>query len=173
MVNLSSQYPKWLLRYTVVMSMFVLSKWQRVALPTRWRASLRALFYCYLTFLDHRKNISRKVRTKFQNCHLDKTNMDKTNLYRLQISIGDPKKIAPKMTVLERSWWRSSTRAQVLPTTRDSRPGSSSGPSSKSILKPFCSIKLYKFYINAMTKYPLPTGFSWKRYVFFTQNFYQ
>ena len=50
----------------------------------------RALFYCYLTFLDHRTNISRKVRTprlvrvsrapnKFKNCHLDKTNMDKTS----------------------------------------------------------------------------------------------
>ena len=35
-------------------------------LPTRRRASVRALFYCYLTFLDHRTNT-------FQNCHLDKT----------------------------------------------------------------------------------------------------
>ena len=77
------------------MSMFVLSKWLRVALQTRWRASVRALFYCYLIFLDHRTNISRKVRTprrvrvlgvpnKFQNCHLDKTNMDKTSQHRLQ-----------------------------------------------------------------------------------------
>ena len=47
---------------TVVMSMFVSSKWHRVAHPTRWRASVRARFYCYLTFLDHRTNISRKVR---------------------------------------------------------------------------------------------------------------
>ena len=57
------------------------------------RASVRALFYCYLTFLDHRTNISRKVRTlrrinasrapnKFQNYHLDKTNMDKTSQHR-------------------------------------------------------------------------------------------
>ena len=45
-------------RCTVVMSMFVSSKWQRVALPTPWRASVQALFYCYLTFLDHRTNIS-------------------------------------------------------------------------------------------------------------------
>ena len=49
---------------TVVMPMFVSSKWQRVALPTRWRASVRALFFCYLTFLDHRTNISRKVRAR-------------------------------------------------------------------------------------------------------------
>ena len=74
----------------VVMSMFVLSKWQRVVLSTRWHASVRTLFYCYLTFLDHRTNISRKVcaprrisasgaPNKFQNCHLDKTNMDKTS----------------------------------------------------------------------------------------------
>ena len=75
---------------TVVMSKFFPSKWQRVALPTRWRASVRTLFYCYLTFLDQRTNISRKVHAprrvstsgapnKFQNCHLDKTNMDKTS----------------------------------------------------------------------------------------------
>ena len=44
-----------------VLSMFVLSKWQHVALPTRWCASVCALFYCYLTFLDHTTNISRKV----------------------------------------------------------------------------------------------------------------
>ena len=73
---------------TVVMSMFVSSKWQRVVLPTRWSASVRTLFYCYLTFLDHRTNISRKVRAprrviasgepnKIQNCHLDTTNMEK------------------------------------------------------------------------------------------------
>ena len=63
-------------RCTVVMSMFVLSKWQRVALPTRWRASMRALFCCYLTFLDHRTNISASgAPNKFQNCHLDKTNI--------------------------------------------------------------------------------------------------
>ena len=48
------------------------------------------LFYCYHTFLDHRTNISRKLHarrrvsvsgalSKFQNCHLDKTNMDKTS----------------------------------------------------------------------------------------------
>ena len=72
------------------MSMFVSSKWQHVALPTCWRASVRTLFYCYLTFLDHRTNISRKVHApwrvsalgapnKFQNCHLVKTNMDKTS----------------------------------------------------------------------------------------------
>ena len=77
-------------RCTVDMSMFVSSKWQRVALPTRWCPCVRALFYCYLTFLDHRTNVSRKVcaprhvsasgaPNKFQNCHLDKTNMDKTS----------------------------------------------------------------------------------------------
>ena len=41
--------------------MFVSSKWQHVALPTRWCASVRALCYCYLTFLDHRTNIISKV----------------------------------------------------------------------------------------------------------------
>ena len=77
----------------LLLSMFVLSKWQRVALPTRWRTSVRALLYCYLTFLDHRTNIRRKVRTprrvsalgepnKFQNCHLDETNMDITTVHQ-------------------------------------------------------------------------------------------
>jgi len=53
------------------------------------RASVCALFYCYPTFLDHTTNISRQVRaprrtsasgapSHIQNCHLDKTNMDKT-----------------------------------------------------------------------------------------------
>jgi len=42
--------------------MFVLSKWQRVALLMRWCALVLSLFYWYLTFLDHRTNISRKVR---------------------------------------------------------------------------------------------------------------
>jgi len=66
------------------MSMFVLSKWQRVALPTRWRASVPAFLYFYLTFLDHRTNISRKVHAprhvsasgapnKFKNSNMDKT----------------------------------------------------------------------------------------------------
>jgi len=74
-------------------------KWQRVALPTRWRTSVRTLFYCYLTFLDHRTNISRKVRAprcvsasgapnKFQNCHLNKTNMDKTSQYPLYRTVA-------------------------------------------------------------------------------------
>ena len=80
---------------TDVMSMFVSSKWQHVALLTRWCASMCALFYCYLTFLDHRTNISRKVHAPrcisalgapntFQNCHLDKTNMDKTSQHRFE-----------------------------------------------------------------------------------------
>jgi len=54
---------------------------------------VRALFYCHLNFLDHRTNISRKVGAprrvslsgapnKFQNCHLDKTNIDKTSQHR-------------------------------------------------------------------------------------------
>ena len=79
------------------MSMFVSSKWQRVALPTHWRASVGALFYCYITFLNHIKNIGRKVRAprhvsalgapnKFQNCHLDKTNMDKTSQHPYESS---------------------------------------------------------------------------------------
>ena len=77
---------------TVIMSMFVSSKWQREALPMRWHASVHAIFYCYHTFLDNRTNVSRKVRAprrvsalgapnNVQNCHLDKTNMDETNLY--------------------------------------------------------------------------------------------
>ena len=49
--------------------MFVLSKWQRVALRTRWRASVRALFYCYHTFLDHTTNINRKLHcTEARQC---------------------------------------------------------------------------------------------------------
>ena len=77
-----------------VSSMFVLSKWQCVALPTRWQASVRALFYCYYTFLDHTTNMRRKLRAprrvsasgapiNVQNCHLDKTNMDKTSQHPL------------------------------------------------------------------------------------------
>ena len=73
-----------------VLSMFVLSKWQCVALQMRWRVSVRTLFYSYHTFLDHTTNISRKVckprrvsvseaPNNVQNCHLDKTNMDKTS----------------------------------------------------------------------------------------------
>jgi len=72
-----------------VLSMFVLSKWHHVLLPTHWHASVRLLFYCNHTFLDHTTNISRKVhaprrislsgaQTNVQNCHLDKTNMDKS-----------------------------------------------------------------------------------------------
>jgi len=79
-----SEYTCHATRCTVVMSMFVSSKWKGV----------RALFYCYLTFLDHRTNNSRKVRAprrvsasgapnKFQNFHLDETNMDKTSQHRL------------------------------------------------------------------------------------------
>jgi len=34
-----------------------------VALPTRWRASVHSLFYCYHTFLDHTTNSSRKLRS--------------------------------------------------------------------------------------------------------------
>ena len=45
-----------------VLSMFVLSKWQCVALPTHWRASsVRALCCWFYTFLDHTTNISWKV----------------------------------------------------------------------------------------------------------------
>ena len=72
-----------LLRCPFVLSMFVSSKWQRVGLPMRWRGSVSALFYCWHTFLDHRTNISRKVRAprrasvsgapnNLQNGHLDK-----------------------------------------------------------------------------------------------------
>ena len=49
-------------RCNVIMSMFVASKWQRVALPKLWRASVCALFFCYHTFLDHKPNSSWKVR---------------------------------------------------------------------------------------------------------------
>ena len=81
-----------------VLSMFVMSKWQSVVLLTRWRASVRALFYWYHTFLDHTTNISIKVcaprcisasgaPNNFQNCHLDKTNMDKTSQQLLNIAL--------------------------------------------------------------------------------------
>ena len=77
---------------TVVMSMFASSKWQHVALPLRWRASVRALFYCYHTFLDHTTNISQKVcaprcvnvsgaPNDVPNCHLDKTTMDNSPMH--------------------------------------------------------------------------------------------
>ena len=77
-----------------VLSMFVLYKWQCVALPMCWCTSVRALFYCYHTYLDHTTNISWKVRAprrvsgsgapnNAQNCHLDKINMDKTSQLRL------------------------------------------------------------------------------------------
>ena len=50
------------------------------------RAWVRAFFYSYHVFLDHRTNISRKVRAPrcvstsrapdhVQNCHMDKTNL--------------------------------------------------------------------------------------------------
>ena len=52
-----------IIRWCDVLSMFVLSWWQSVALPTCWCTSVRALFYCYHTFLDHTTNISRKVHT--------------------------------------------------------------------------------------------------------------
>ena len=52
-----------------VLSMFVLSKWQRVALPMHWRASVRAHFYWF--GLEAPNNVS--------NCYLDKINMDKTS----------------------------------------------------------------------------------------------
>ena len=75
-----------------VLSMFVLSKWQCVALPTHWHASVRTLFYWLHTFLDHTTNNSRKVATPrrvsasgsqnaVQNCHLDKTNMDNSSMH--------------------------------------------------------------------------------------------
>ena len=73
--------------------MFVLSKWQCVALTTCWRASVRALFNSFPTFLDQTTNISRKVRAPRRvsasgasndvpNCHLDKTNMDNSSMHR-------------------------------------------------------------------------------------------
>ena len=82
-----------------VLSMFVLSKWQCVALPTCWRALIRALYWFH-TFLDHTTNISSKVRTQrrvspsgapneVHNCHLDKKNMENSSMHRL-LSICGP-----------------------------------------------------------------------------------
>ena len=79
--------------------MFVLSKWQHVSLPKHWCASVRALFYCYYTFLDHTTKISRKVRelrrisasgapNNVQNCLLDKTNMGKTSQHHIYCPIS-------------------------------------------------------------------------------------
>ena len=73
--------------------MFVLSKWQCVALPTHWRALVRTLFYLFHTFLDQTINISRKMRAPRResasvapndvpNCHLDKTNMDNSSMHQ-------------------------------------------------------------------------------------------
>ena len=61
-----------------------LSKWQRVALPMRWRASVHALFHCYLTspsWITEQISVGKWAPNNLQNGHLDKTNMDKTNLY--------------------------------------------------------------------------------------------
>ena len=63
-----------------------------------WRASERTLLNCYHTFLDHTTNISRKVRAPRRvsalgapnnvlNCHLDKTNMDKTSQHECRWSV--------------------------------------------------------------------------------------
>ena len=76
-----------------VLSMFVLSKWQRVALLMHWRASVRALFYSFHTLLDHSTNIIRKMHAPrrvsasgapndVQNCHLDKINMENSSMHR-------------------------------------------------------------------------------------------
>ena len=100
-------------RSTVVMSMFVLSKWQRVALPMRWHASVRALFYYYLTFLDPRTNISRKVGVprhvsasgapnKFQNCHLGKQTWTKHHNTLIQAQAGRFSECSP---AIQQSWW--------------------------------------------------------------------
>ena len=72
--------------------MFVLPRRQCVVLPTRADApQCCGIFNCYHTLLDHcTTNINRKVHApkrisalgapnNFQNCHLDKTNMDKTS----------------------------------------------------------------------------------------------
>ena len=98
------------------MSMFVSSKWQHVTLPTGWRASVCALFYCYLTFLDHRTNISRKVGTpgapnKFQNCHLDKANMDKTSQHHSCIT--PPQGSGLKMVRKKIPTWAECTKSSV------------------------------------------------------------
>ena len=68
-----------------------------------WRADAPrcAHLYCYHTFLDHTRNVSRKVRAprlviasgasnNVQNCHLDKTNMDKH--HNTQFEINSPRK---------------------------------------------------------------------------------
>ena len=58
------------------------------------RTSVRTLFYWFHTFLDHTKNISRKMRApccvstsgapnNVQNCPLDKINMDKKAQHRV------------------------------------------------------------------------------------------
>ena len=57
-----------------------------------WRASVRALYYSFHTFLDQTTNISRNVRAprrvsaswapnNVPNCHLDKTNMDNSSMH--------------------------------------------------------------------------------------------
>ena len=52
-----------------VLSIFVLSKWQCVAHPTRWRIPMSA----------PRRVSASGAPKKFQNCHMDKTNMGKTS----------------------------------------------------------------------------------------------
>jgi len=90
-----------LLRCMGVVSMFVLSKWQCVALPTRWRASVHALFKWSHIFLAHTTNISWKVCAPSRdsasrapnnvvNCHLNKTNMDKTSMYAPLLNVLYP-----------------------------------------------------------------------------------
>ena len=57
-----------------------------LALPTRWRASVRALFYWYMLGDPRRCEINRKVHAlrhvgSATNCHLDKTSMDKSSMH--------------------------------------------------------------------------------------------
>ena len=94
-----------------VLSMFVLSQWQRVALPMCWPTSVRGLFYCYHPFLDHTTNISRKVHAprhaiasgapnNVQNCHLDKTNMDKTSQHHNLLMLSLKKSCKIKIYIM-------------------------------------------------------------------------
>ena len=85
---------------TVIMSMLVSSKWKRVApdalMPLGARTFL--LLSNLSHFLgSHNKYLKESARTEARqrvgsakqcsNCHLDKTNMDEANLYRIFIEI--------------------------------------------------------------------------------------
>ena len=92
-------------------------KWQCLALPMRWRGTVRALFYWFHTFLDHTTNISIKVSAPrapndVPNCHLDKATMDNSSMHQfVKISTRS----ARQTRSASPTRWRSLTQARSSP----------------------------------------------------------